>query len=336
VTSNIGPLFPGGRLPKGPENLQVVVGAAGSLGSAVVRHLVARGLPVRAVVQDQVSALASLPAAAAVEERDVADRTEAIRACREAAVVYHCASAPYGRWEAFLPVATENLIAGARAAGARMLFPGKVYGYGPLRSLPAGEDHPLAATSRKGRLRNRVEDMLMTAHRAGDVPVIIARYPDFYGPGVTNRLFGTMFEAAVAGGTARWPGSLDAPHDLVYVEDAAASAVLLAGSPDAAGQAWHVPGPGPLTGREFLGLVFEATGGPPRISSFGRMALALFGIAQPDAREMIEMLYQWEAPMTLDGGKFARACPDFRYTPHGDAVAATVAWFRARRMAIRS
>jgi hypothetical protein len=40
------------------------------------------------------------------------------------------------------------------------------------------------------------------------------------------------------------------------------------------------------------------------------------------------MLYQWERPLVLDASKFQRAFGPLEPTPHQQAVATTVAWFR--------
>ena len=42
------------------------------------------------------------------------------------------------------------------------------------------------------------------------------------------------------------------------------------------------------------------------------------------------MLYQWERPFVLDASKFQHAFGPFEPTPHPQAVATTVAWFRER------
>jgi len=58
------------------------------------------------------------------------------------------------------------------------------------------------------------------------------------------------------------------------------------------------------------------------------LALRLAGVFDPRARETTEMLYQWERPFVLDASKFQRAFGPFQPTPHQQAVATTVAWFR--------
>ncbi|MGE5619970.1 MAG: NAD-dependent epimerase/dehydratase family protein [Sphingomonadaceae bacterium] len=306
----------------------VVFGATGALGAAVVRRLADQGETVRAVVRDLDLAKEILPPSAGIVVADVLVPKKARAACEGATIVYHCVNVRYSLWEKLMPTITDNILDAAGKAGARLVFPGNVYGYGPFQRIPATEEHPLDATSKKGRLRNRLEQRLMQAHQAGDVPVVIPRLPDFYGPNVVNPLVGPIFRQALAGKTATWPGSLDALHDLLFIDDAANACVLLGSRKDAYGEVWHVPGAGPLTGRQFLEMVFHAAGAPPSIKAIGRFLFRFFGLLIPDAGEMTEILYQFEKPMVLDGGKFSRAFPDFRYTPHEEAVAATLEWFR--------
>lgn len=306
----------------------VVFGAAGGLGSAIVRRLVAEGEPVRAVVRDVEEAREVLPPSAVIVEGDATLPDSVNRACRNATVIHHCVNVRYSQWAKLMPGITENILAGARAVEARLVFPGNVYVYGPLQRIPAREDHPLAATTRKGLLRIAMERSLMDAHRWGHVRVVIPRFPDFYGPFVANPLVRPIFESALLGKQAAWPGKLDVPHDLVYIDDAAAACVMLAASENCYGESWHVPGAGPLTGRQFLGMVFRAAGTRPNVKALSRILFRIFGLLIPDAREMIEMLYLFEQPLVLDGSKFAHAFPSFQYTPHEEGVRRTVEWYR--------
>ncbi len=312
------------------NDTHVVIGATGALGSAIVRRLREEGKLVRAVARDVELANQMLPASAGVVQGDMALKDNVLSSLKGAAVIYHCVNIRYSEWAKYMPALTANILEGARRANAKLVFPGNVYGYGPLQSVPAKEDHPQAATTKKGRVRILMEKMLMDAHGRGQVEVVIPRFPDFYGPFVTNPLMAPIFQAALAGKDASWPGSLDAPHDLIFVEDAARACVLLAGTDDAYGQAWHVPGPGPLTGRQFMEMIFRTAGNPPKVRSLSHLLFRLFGILIPDAGEMVELLYQFEQPMVLDGGKFSRAFPSFQYTPHDEAVRRTVEWYRQR------
>ncbi len=175
----------------------VVFGANGALGAAIVRRLTADGKPVRAVVRDADLAAVLLPPTAGVVVKDARVKDMAVDACQGAAVVYYCINVPYTLWPRWMPTITDNILAAAGQAGASLVFPGNVYGYGPLQSIPATEEHPLAAKSSKGQLRNAMERRLMHAHEAGDVPTVIPRFPDFYGPNVINKLMAPIFQSAL-------------------------------------------------------------------------------------------------------------------------------------------
>ena len=305
----------------------VVFGAAGGLGLAIVNQLASQGQPTRAVVRDVAKAKQLLPTMVEIVKGDVLDVDSTREVSSDAVVIYQCANALYNRWAEFFPAANENAIVAAQTSGARLLFPGNVYGYGRFQTSPFNEQHPLAATSKKGKLRNQLEARLWQAHRDG-VPVVIPRMPDFYGPNITNRTYGGAFQAALKGKKAEWIGKLDQPHELVYINDAAAACVLLAGTEAAYGQVWHVAGAGPLTGRQFIETIFRQAETAPHIGTINAAMLRLVSPFMPLAGEMVELMYEYNEPYMMDGSKFASAFPDFRFTPHEEAIRCTLDWFR--------
>ncbi len=310
--------------------LHVVVGATGALGAAVVRHLARAGAPVRAVVRHAARAQALLPPGVDIVTADALDRDGVVTACAGAKVIYHCLNVPYQEWMALMPPLTTNVLKAAQEHEAVLVFPGNVYGYGKFKRIPAPESHPRTATSRKGQLRNTLEQTLANAHKGGQVRVVIPRLPDFFGPNVTNKLFGEMiFAAAVKRRKVRWVGRLDVPHDFVFIDDAAAACVRLGGTEAAWGESWHVPGAGPLTAREFLTAVCRAAQAPVRIATLPGWMLTVAGLFDDGAREVAEISYLFTQPQVLDGSKFRATFPDFRFTPHEEAIARTVAWFKA-------
>ena len=310
------------------KEAHVVFGANGALGSAIVRALVADGVPVRSVVDDEDEAREVLPPGTAIVHGDATDPDGARRACRGATIIYHCVNVAQVQWLELMPHMHEVIIQAARESRALVVFPGNVMGYGPFQQLPAKEDRPLAAESQKGRLRNAMDQRLMKAHEEGEISAVIPRFPDLYGPNVTNPQMSPLFRSAISGKTGTWPGRLDVPHDFLYVDDAARACVLLASTPDTHGEVWHLPGPGPLTGRLFIEMVFEAGGNRPKPRALGRTLFRFFGALIPNAGEMNEILYLYEEPMLLDGSKFSAAFPSFTYTLHREGIRRTLEWFR--------
>ena len=305
----------------------VVFGAGGGAGSALVRTLAAQGKDVRAVTR---SGRAPVPAGVDNARGDATDAQLARQMCEGAHVVYHCVNVPYGEWEQTLPGVMENLIAAAGAAGATLVYCDNLYMYGqPQR--PMGETHPAAATSRKGRLRERLAQRLLDAHRSGQVKATIGRASDFFGPGAANTIAGQLvFPAVLAGKRAHWIGSLDVPHTLNYIDDVARGLAILGTDPRALGEVWHIPAAPPGTGREFITQVFAAAGRAPKIGVYPRWMMWMAGLFNRQMREILEVMYQFEQPFVLDADKFARTFGDFVATPLPEAIATTLEWERKR------
>jgi nucleoside-diphosphate-sugar epimerase len=307
------------------SDLHVVVGAGGGIGAALVGELARRGRRVRAVNR---GGDAAAPAGVERLAADVATADGAKAAAAGAAVVYHCAMPPYTDWPAAFPPLTEAVAEGAAAAGAKLVMADNLYLYGP-HDGPLTEDLPAAATGRKGRVRAQMAERLLGLHRQGRLRVAIGRASDYYGPGGRNSVTGErLFGAAVAGRTVRWVGRLDQPHTLSYLGDVAAGLATLGEQDRADGQAWHLPAAEPLTGRQFLQLVVDAAGGRSRIATNSAAMVRLAGVFVPFIREVGELLYEFQAPYVVDWSKFQRTFGPHVPTPHAEAVARTVAWYR--------
>jgi nucleoside-diphosphate-sugar epimerase len=311
------------------DGFHTVLGATGALGSAIVFHLEAEGLPIRAVARDVERAADMLPDDNEIEivACDAVDFESVKVACADSEVIYNCL---YVGDQARL--VAENLMAGARESGARLVFPSNASVYGPLQHAPVKEDHALQPVNRRGQERMEVEAMLMEAHDKGDVQVVIPRLATFYGAHLRGSFMSAIFDAAQSGQKAYWFGRLDMPHDFAYLPDAAAACVLLGMNQDALGQVWHIPGAGPMTGGEFIQRVFQAFGNPPKIGARGRSFFQFAGVIAPQVREMLEVMYQFEQPFTMDGSKFVSAYPNFEFTPHQVGIEDTVEWFKEARV----
>jgi len=311
----------------GADQLHVVLGATGGAGGAVVSELAGGGHRVRAVSRKPTT---NLPEGVEQVAADAADPAQTRTACAGATVVYHCVQPPYQRWAAEFPPLTQSIADAAADAGARLVYADNLYAYGPVHG-PLTEDLPALATTRKGRVRTRMAERLLAAHRSGMLQVAIGRSSDYYGPGGANSVVGDiLFGAAATGKPARWLGRLDTPHSLNYLPDVARALITLGARPEALGEVWHLPAAEPVTGQGFVELIAAALGRPVKVTATSRLALRLVGLFDPRARESAELLYQWERPFVLDAAKFQRAFGPLEPTPPPQAVATTVAWFRER------
>ena len=304
----------------------VVLGAAGGTGSAVVRELVARGLPVRAVTR---CGTADVPEGVEQVAADIASPDAARQACDGAAVVYHCAQPDYTKWAELFPPLTAAVLDASTAAGAKLVFADNLYVYGPPDG-PMTEETPQRAEGSKGRTRIEMATAIMRAHADGGLRCTIGRSSDYYGPRGTATAAGdNIMKPALQGKRARWLGSLDQPHTLNYLEDMGRALVTLGERDEADGQVCHLPAAEPLTGRQFLTQVYEASGRSPKPGVASRTMIRLAGLFNPLVRELKETLYQFDRPFISDASKFERAFGPFVPTPHREAVRRTVAWFRS-------
>ncbi|SDE31599.1 NAD-dependent epimerase/dehydratase family protein [Glycomyces harbinensis] len=301
-------------------DLHVVLGATGAIGKAVAAELAARGHAVRAV-----SRTASGPGTV---RADITTAEGAARACEGAAVVYQCAQPPYAEWANEFVGLTDTVLSGVERAGARLVAADNLYMYGPVEG-PLHEELPYAARFPKGRARAAVAEMILAAHKEGRVRATLGRASDYFGPGGLNTVLGAaIFGAAARGKTARWCGELDEPHTVAYLPDVAAALVTLGEDPKADGHAWHLPAGPALTGGEFLDLVWKAAGGKPRSAGLSRGTQRLIGLFNPVVKELGETWYQRDRPWVVDDTAFRASFGALATTPHEEAVAATLAWFR--------
>ena len=307
-----------------PSDVQVVLGATGGVGQAIVQALAAQGAQVRAINR---SGRALVPAGVEVKTADLTNRESTRTACQGATVVYHCAGLPYHQWATYMPVWLDNVISAVSATGATLVYIDNNYMYAPT-AQPLTEESLQAPISRKGKLRKQLAETILAAHAQGQIRATIGRTPDFYGPGVRISAVGEQFfTAVVAGKRVPWLGKLDMPHALAFVEDTARGLLVLGTHEEALGQVWHLPTAQALTGRQYIALASEAAGVPAKPLAVPGLILRILGLTNPVLRESVEMLYEFNEPLLFDGSKYTRA---FGGTPtsHEEALRRTVVWYQ--------
>jgi nucleoside-diphosphate-sugar epimerase len=313
--------------------LHVIVGA-GQIGPMVAERLIARGLRVRMIRR---GAVLDAPAGVEAVSAEVTDPAAAVEVMRGASVVYHCANPRYHRWPRELLPLTRGITEGAARAGARLVVLDNLYMYDLPDHGRLAEDTPIAPRSRKGALRAEAAQLMLDAHRRGDLAVAIARAADFFGPRCTNAVLGERFWIKLlAGKPVELLGDPDQPHTYSYGPDVADGLVTLGVADPATadgdgvyGRVWHLPALPAEPTRAWLERFADRVGVAPRFTRLSPLALRLAGLFVPEARELPEMIYQWRGPFRLDDRQF-RARFTAAPTPLADAVDATLRWARAR------
>lgn len=306
-----------------------VIFGTGPLGLAVMDELVSRGRSV-VLVNRSGRVAEQLPADVTVLAGDARDPVQVASLAAEADVVFHCAQPSYHEWPEKFPPITNGIVAGVGSTRARLVMGDNLYMYGTTGGRPIHEQLPYAATGRKGRCRAEMAESVLAAHERGEIQATLGRASDFYGPRVLGSAVGELFFGpALSGGTINVMGNPDLPHTYTYIRDFARGLVTLSEQEKAFGRAWHVPSAPTISTRDFAQLLAAQTGTPPRLRAAGAFTLSIMGLFSPDLREMREMLYEFNEPFIMDDSAFRAAFPA-DVTPHSEAIAETVAWFRAR------
>jgi len=260
---------------------------------------------------------------------DAADPAQTREACEGAAVVYHCIGLPYPRWTEF-PSIAAGIVEGTASAEAKLVYADNLYAYGAV-DRPMTEDLPLNATTKKGRIRAGIAQLLVSAHNAGKVRVAIGRGSDFFGPFATDAaMMGSrVFGRALAGKSAQAIGDPDRLHTYTFIDDFGKALVTLGERDEALGKAWHVPSAPAITTRSFVKKVYGELGKRTKLSTAPRFAIALLGRFDENVEELREMLYQFEHDFVMDSSRFESTF-GAQPTPLAQAIGQTLDWYRSR------
>lgn len=304
-----------------------VVLGTGAIGRAIAEELLRRGESVRMV--NRSGKMDEAPTGAEVVASDLYDPANVREVTRGARVVYQSAQPLYSKWTEKFPPLQKSIVDGLTDSGAKLVLVENLYMYGDTQGKPMTEDMPHHAHTRKGRVRGGISRAAFEAHEAGKVHVTAGRGGNFFGPWGTESTMGArVFYPLLHGKPAQLIGRTDIPHTHTYVRDFGRALVMLGEYEDAYGQAWHVPNDRPWrTQGELVRLFAEEAGVEPKMSSMGRLMMSIGGLFISEAKETVEMMYEFEKPFIIDSSKFEKTF-GMKATPLREAIKDTVAWYK--------
>jgi len=308
------------------SELHVIFGS-GAIGRSITNELIKRNKKVRVV--NRSGNMPDPPSEVELVAADLFDPDQVRQAAKGAAVVYQCAQPAYYEWPQKFPPLQASIIEGLTGGPAKLVLVENLYMYGDTNGKILKEDLPYDAQTRKGRTRAEMSRAALEAHRQGKVRVTIGRASDYFGPWGTSSAMGDrVFPPLLKGKSAQVGGRIDVPHTFSYVPDFGKALVILGERPEADGQAWHAPNDIPsITQGEFIRLFCEETGVEPKISTMGKLMMAIGGLFIPEAKESVEMMYEYEKPFIVDSSKFEKAF-GMKATSLPVALKETASWFR--------
>ena len=200
--------------------------------------------------------------------------------------------------------------------------------YGNTHGRPIMEDTPYNPSSKKGKVRMEMSNALFGAYRQGKVQVAAVRGSDFFGP--WEPINGEMiFKAALQKKTVNMLGDLKQPHSFTYVKDFG-KALAIAGTDERAiGKIWHVPSGKPYTQSELAEMLSKELGYQVKTRATGKFVLSIIGLFNKEAKEVIEMLYEYNEPFIMNSdlmeSKFG-----LKTTPMEERIRETLEWAKTR------
>jgi hypothetical protein len=75
-------------------------------------------------------------------------------------------------------------------------------------------------------------------------------------------------------------------------------------------------------------MVAEEAGVEPKVSSMGKLMMSIGGLFIPEAKESVEMMYEFDQPFTIDSSKFEQTF-GMKATPIRTAIRETVSWYKS-------
>lgn len=311
------------------ETKYLVLGATGSIGYAFTKTLLDNKQPVTILVRnkEKASKLFDDNELLDIIEGDAMDLEKLKKVASGKQFIFHGINYPYDKWEENMDLVTGYVIVAASYNNSTIIFPGNIYEFGLVDEIT--EEMVPNPTTKKGKIRLKLFNMLKNATDDKKCKVIFIRLPDFFGPNVVNGLTERIFGNAVKQKPINWLIRSDVPHQFVYTPDAANlmyQICLDENRPDFTlynYASFVLP-----SFNAFAEEIAKQTGGPAKVQNLPKFVTNIMGLFMPVMRELKENFYLFESAVILNDGKIRNDFPEFEHTPLEEAIGETLKWFR--------
>jgi NAD dependent epimerase/dehydratase len=235
----------------------LVTGAGGFIGSHTVERLLGDGIPVRAFVRYTSTGQAGWLDRVQMPNRDALDivfgdlrDAEAVRlAAVDCSHVFHLGALiaiPYsyqhpGEFVAVNVGGTLNVLEAVRQQGVRRaVFVSTSEVYGTAQYVPIDEKHPRVAQSPYAASKIAADALVHSYHCSFDVPAVIARPFNTYGPRQSLRAIVPTVIAQAQSGEPLHLGNTRPTRDLTYVTDTVVGLVACGRTPGISGSEFNL------------------------------------------------------------------------------------------------
>src|SRR5665648_184178 len=164
--------------------MQTILGSGGAIGIELAKALQQYTSEIRLVSRNpkKVNETDELMPADLLNSEDVR------KAIMGSSVVYVTVGFQYSAkvWKASWPKFIKEVIAACQEFNCKLVFFDNIYMYDPNFLNGMNEETPINPSSKKGKIRAEIAQLILEAVKAGKLTALIARSADFYGPGIKN------------------------------------------------------------------------------------------------------------------------------------------------------
>ncbi|WP_268913637.1 NAD-dependent epimerase/dehydratase family protein [Lentilactobacillus sp. SPB1-3] len=250
------------------------------------------------------------------------DYNETLTAIEGSEIVYFTAGLPMNSdimEQQFLGM-LDNVIKASKQAHSKLVFFDNTYMY-PKTATPQTETSPIIHEGRKSTVRARMAERLVAEIELGELPVVICRAPEFYGPDNTKSITNSMiFNRIKAGKRAFVPINDQVVRTLIWTPDASRAMALIGNTDSAYGQTWHLPTPKGITYQEMINISERVLGKRIKYSVVIMWTFKLGSWFNPALKESLELLPRYQVDNVFLSDKFQEAFPDFQITSFEEGI----------------
>ncbi|MEP3210416.1 MAG: NAD-dependent epimerase/dehydratase family protein [Maribacter sp.] len=215
----------------------------------------------------------------------------------------------------------ELIIEGCKKQNCKLVYFDNTYMY-PQDAALQKEDTPMHSSGKKGRGKKLAAELLLKTIAKKELEALICRAPEFYGPGKTKGFTNTLvFEALKKGKKPKVFLNDRVVRTLIYTPDASRAMALLANTPDAYAQTWHLPcDDNRLTYKQFMAEISSQLGRKVKYTVLNSITLRILALVHPMIKETKELFPRYQIDNIFDSSKFKARFPDFEVTTYAEGI----------------
>jgi len=300
--------------------MQTILGANGQIGEELARELKKNFTSAIRIVSRNAKKVNETDE---VFSADLSVYEEAVEAVRGSKIAYFTLGLPINStlWEEQFPLILRNVIDACKINGTKLVFFDNTYMY-PQNDHVLTEETAFAPVGRKGNVRRKMAEMVLSEIESGELEAVICRAPEFYGPDKTQSITNTLiFNNIKEEKKLRVPLSAGKKRSLIWTPDASRATALIGNTPDAFGQTWHLPvDKKHPTYKEFIRIASGIYNKELQYAVVPKFVFTIGALFNKRLKELLELLPRYEHDNIFDDSKFRNRFPEFQVTSYHQGI----------------